>query len=507
MLSMTDIAKILFHRRLPHLALTADEAFDKALLPDAGNTVGGQIMHFANEAIGDATAVHNAMTAYAETASPPGIKRIDPIHHARRPETAGIERECLKSALNLEGHMGIVRTLMQYAFAQPTHGSFAGSLWAIAEWVHTHMDDAERKINHWDGAVTAHQNLVDRTIDDNEKLRAEVVQLRDSMLHLNNCYAARTEEAARVNEDAAKLRAEVERLRKEVDAAELRNVDTIIDLGLTEAGASLLRRRLEDTKTAIAEACDLLAERTYGNDARSPGHNARLRLEPAMRMLSHDELAEAQGFVPPTIISSRPLCSLCRKVIDGDKVKMTRWMHPECAAHQAQVSQAPSLQLREALRECIGCIDAAEGEGLHEVISELRAEGEGPDSWAGKLIDLIERRLLHVRVYAEAALNAATDTAPPSISPASLERLLATRPNSIFSRWHIANWSDSDFAQHTATMRKTLKWLFELEKGLVVLVNTPLAPTAEPSSDMPVTAAAPDAPRSGGRMPPFGSCS
>jgi hypothetical protein len=31
--------------------------------------------------------------------------------------------------------------------------------------------------------------------------------------------------------------------------------------------------------SAMREACDLLAERTYGSPARSPGHNARLTLE------------------------------------------------------------------------------------------------------------------------------------------------------------------------------------------------------------------------------------
>lgn len=40
---------------------------------------------------------------------------------------------------------------------------------------------------------------------------------------------------------------------------------------------------LEKLKSAMQEACDLLAERTYGNSARSPGHNARLRLETAIR--------------------------------------------------------------------------------------------------------------------------------------------------------------------------------------------------------------------------------
>lgn len=34
---------------------------------------------------------------------------------------------------------------------------------------------------------------------------------------------------------------------------------------------------------AIRDACDLLAERTYGGNARSPGHNARLLLEAALQ--------------------------------------------------------------------------------------------------------------------------------------------------------------------------------------------------------------------------------
>jgi len=40
-----------------------------------------------------------------------------------------------------------------------------------------------------------------------------------------------------------------------------------------------LRAQVEEGKSRVREACDLLAERTYGNAARSPGHNARLRLE------------------------------------------------------------------------------------------------------------------------------------------------------------------------------------------------------------------------------------
>jgi hypothetical protein len=38
----------------------------------------------------------------------------------------------------------------------------------------------------------------------------------------------------------------------------------------------------ERLRAAMKEACDLLAERTHGSPARSPGHNARLRLEAAL---------------------------------------------------------------------------------------------------------------------------------------------------------------------------------------------------------------------------------
>jgi len=39
---------------------------------------------------------------------------------------------------------------------------------------------------------------------------------------------------------------------------------------------------IERLRAAMKEACDLLAERAYGSPARSPAHNARLRLEAAM---------------------------------------------------------------------------------------------------------------------------------------------------------------------------------------------------------------------------------
>lgn len=43
------------------------------------------------------------------------------------------------------------------------------------------------------------------------------------------------------------------------------------------------KERCERYAQAMKEACDLLAERTYGSPARSPAHNARLRLESALQ--------------------------------------------------------------------------------------------------------------------------------------------------------------------------------------------------------------------------------
>jgi hypothetical protein len=50
--------------------------------------------------------------------------------------------------------------------------------------------------------------------------------------------------------------------------------------GVAEA-ARHLQKENASLRAAIQEACDLLAERKYGSEARSPGHNARLVLERA----------------------------------------------------------------------------------------------------------------------------------------------------------------------------------------------------------------------------------
>ena len=42
----------------------------------------------------------------------------------------------------------------------------------------------------------------------------------------------------------------------------------------------------EDVARLLEEARDMLMERIYGNPARSPGHNARLKIEKAISLLS-----------------------------------------------------------------------------------------------------------------------------------------------------------------------------------------------------------------------------
>ena len=45
-------------------------------------------------------------------------------------------------------------------------------------------------------------------------------------------------------------------------------------------------------------------------------------------------------------------------------------------------------------------------------------------------------------------------------------RVLPKRPDSIYSQFHLDNWSDWDFAKHAAATRKTLAYLIDLEAAL-----------------------------------------
>lgn len=78
------------------------------------------------------------------------------------------------------------------------------------------------------------------------------------------------------------LAQEVVRLR-----AALAAKDAELDLVRKDAAAGWkevmeLTGELAKLRVVLQEACDLLAERTHGSAARSPGHNARVRLESAL---------------------------------------------------------------------------------------------------------------------------------------------------------------------------------------------------------------------------------
>lgn len=71
------------------------------------------------------------------------------------------------------------------------------------------------------------------------------------------------------------LRAQLEALRNQLVKAEANLAAMTHALSIVESQHAAARK-------AMQGACDLLAERTYGNAARSPGHNARLELEAAL---------------------------------------------------------------------------------------------------------------------------------------------------------------------------------------------------------------------------------
>lgn len=45
---------------------------------------------------------------------------------------------------------------------------------------------------------------------------------------------------------------------------------------------------------------------------------------------------------------------------------------------------------------------------------------------------------------------------------------VGARPHSIYSKFHLDNWTDEDFAKHPTATRKTLAWLLELEAARAV---------------------------------------
>ena len=112
---------------------------------------------------------------------------------------------------------------------------------------------------------------------------------------------------------------------------------------------------------AIRQACDLLAERSYGSPARSPAHNARLVLEAA---LAH---------ATPTAQEAVPTCFACE-----DNPKRPNIPCAVCGAHPPQPSEtvsgleAEEDQLIDALSGHPGWKDRAK-DRLRTVQDALRA--------------------------------------------------------------------------------------------------------------------------------------
>jgi hypothetical protein len=80
--------------------------------------------------------VWSAMSALrAQAATPPASKRMK-ISHPSRPDEADYEYDDLQRRISsMGGDMVVVGILQMYALASPRQGSYAGSLWAIAEWL------------------------------------------------------------------------------------------------------------------------------------------------------------------------------------------------------------------------------------------------------------------------------------------------------------------------------------------------------------------------------------
>ena len=74
------------------------------------------------------------------------------------------------------------------------------------------------------------------------------------------------------------------------------------------------------------------------------------------------------------------------------------------------------------------------------------------------------------------AMDAAYETLP---EPRSSAGIAPKRPDSIYSRFHLENWTDDDFAKHSATTRKTLAYLIELEAAMHALAQPSPTPADE----------------------------
>ena len=65
------------------------------------------------------------------------------MNHPQRPDEADYEYNDLQRRIEtMGGPKVVVGILQQYAFAAPREGSYAGSLWAIAEWLNEHLSSS-----------------------------------------------------------------------------------------------------------------------------------------------------------------------------------------------------------------------------------------------------------------------------------------------------------------------------------------------------------------------------
>jgi hypothetical protein len=105
----------------------------------------------------------------------------------------------------------------------------------------------------------------------------------------------------------------------------------------------------------------------------------------------------------------------------------------EASPAQEPVTTEPVMSVyHKALEDCLGCITAAEIEGLHETINSLRDSEHFAVEDVFRLIDIIERRLMWVRNYAEPAL--ASPAPPQPGRDAVIEECAKAMPT---------NWCDS----------------------------------------------------------------
>lgn len=110
------------------------------------------------------------------------------------------------------------------------------------------------------------------------------------------------------------------------------------------------------------------------------------------------------------------------------------------AAERIRALEAHNAVLREAHSAVVGCIDAANFEGLIERLSELQTD-------VGQIRDLVERRLLWAGIYSEQAL-----ASTPESSLADIRR--AEKVSALYNEllYHVAT-KHPDETRHETALR------------------------------------------------------